>query len=71
MEPIIVEMGGVISVLCNILLKALSKRLRLIGQRGNLRALGGICEILLKLFLEVVIQRKPNSCDVRIFQSII
>jgi len=59
-EPIIVEMGRVISVLCN-KLKALSKRLRLIGQRGKLKALAGICEILLKLFLEVVIQRESNS----------
>ena len=51
MEPIIVEMGRVISVLC-CKLKVLSKRLRLIGQRGNLRALAGICDISLKLFLD-------------------
>ena len=60
MEPIIVEMGRVISVRSN-KLKALSKRLRLIGQRGKLKALARICEILLKLFLEVVIPQESNS----------
>ena len=35
----------------------------MIGQRGNLRALAGICGI----FLEFVIKRKSNSMEVRTF----
>ena len=36
------------------------------GQRGNLRALAGICEFH-SLFLEVVIRRNSNSWEVRSF----
>ena len=38
---------------------------RVMGQRGNLRALAGKCDgTSVKLFLDVVIKQKSNSWDV-------
>ena len=42
-------------------------QLRIMDQRGNLRALTGICEFHFKLLLEVLIELKSNFWNVSTF----